>query len=683
MAKKAEKTESAKNKNTEAAKNPANEYLKFYIFLAVLAFAVYFNSLQNDFVFDDESVVLGDPSITDIKNLPKYFTGEEGFHKVIGRYYRPVVSASYAIDYMVWGPKAAGFHFTNILIHLINTLLVFKLLMLLFKNVQHKYKTYFLFFGAALFALHPIHTEAVSWVSGRTDSLFFTFFAAAFIYYLKFKEESTNKNLLMLSLYYFLSLLSKEMAITLPVVIILYEFIINQKNKLADFAQEKKAIIYMAAVSVLFLFIRWLILKDVPVRESYYYFYGKSFATVFFTMLQAIPVYFKLILVPYGMLYHYSGNLPFIDSIARTEAIFAIAIIAILLFSAFYLRKRLPWLSFSIFFIFLTLAPVLNIVPTMNFIAERFIYLPSLALSFAAVALAIKYYSPKRNIAIFSLCGIFVIGYVYLTYTRNMDWKTNDTLFWSAEGKPGTITYVNIGNMYANKQEFDRAEIYFRKAIDLRKETILANNNLGKIFMIKGDNDSAYFYMYRAYTLDTLSPEPMHSIGTLLANNDKTDEAIMWFQKIKTINLKGYLNSNQQLDDLLKTRNNSGNVNLKMTKTNDIMELEKSSYQFYQKKEYAKAIEVLNKLIEKDPANNSNNYNNMGMCYLDQNDLNQAKNFFEKSIESNKSFTPAYSNLAATYIRIGDKQKAKENYNKVLELDPHNDDVKSRLKLLQ
>src|SRR5437879_3654158 len=86
-----------------------NDNMKFYILLALIAFAVYANSLSNDFVFDDESVVLGDPSITNLSNIPKYFSGQEGFHKVIGRYYRPVVSASYAIDYAIWGAKPFGF----------------------------------------------------------------------------------------------------------------------------------------------------------------------------------------------------------------------------------------------------------------------------------------------------------------------------------------------------------------------------------------------------------------------------------------------------------------------------------------------------------------------------------------------------------------------------------------------
>ncbi|HWA05070.1 MAG TPA: hypothetical protein VG961_00880, partial [Ignavibacteria bacterium] len=85
-----------------------------YIILAVITFAVYANSLYNDFVFDDESVVQADPTIMELSNIPKFFTGEMGFHKVIGAYYRPVVSSTYAIDYAIWEFNPFGYHLTNV-----------------------------------------------------------------------------------------------------------------------------------------------------------------------------------------------------------------------------------------------------------------------------------------------------------------------------------------------------------------------------------------------------------------------------------------------------------------------------------------------------------------------------------------------------------------------------------------
>src|SRR4030095_6154218 len=231
--------------------------LAYYIILAVISFAVYANSLSNDFVFDDESVVLGDPTITALSNIPKYFTGEQGFHKVIGRYYRPVVSASYAIDCAIWGLKPFGFHLTNVLIHVINCLLLYTLLTLMFEKSQSKFKDSAILIGAVIFALHPIHTEAVSWVSGRTDSLSCTFFFAAFIYYFKYSENSGYRNLSLLLLFYLLALLAKEMAITLPAVIILYDIIVARRIDLKKLWQEKFPV-YSSLIgfSLLYLILR-------------------------------------------------------------------------------------------------------------------------------------------------------------------------------------------------------------------------------------------------------------------------------------------------------------------------------------------------------------------------------------------------------------------------------------------
>jgi tetratricopeptide (TPR) repeat protein len=675
MAKKSSKAVSAPGRR--------NENLKYYLLLAVIVIAVFANSLSNDFVFDDEQVVLSDPSITDLSNIPKYFTGAEGFHKVIGRYYRPVVSVSYAIDYALWGAKPFGFHLTNVIIHIINTLLVFNLLLLLFSNVQSKIKDYVILLGATVFAIHPIHTEAVSWVSGRTDSLFFTFFAASFIYYLKYRIKPSSRNLVFASLFYALSLLAKEMAITLPAVIIMYEIIINKRRSLEFFIKDKSIYISFVLLSVLFLLLRWAVLKDVPERTSYNYFYGKDAATIFFTMLQTLPVYFRLILLPYGMLYHYSGYLPYINSIANIQAMFAIGFILVMLACAFSLFKKMPWIAFSVLFIFVTLSPVLNIIPTMNFMAERFLYLPSLALSFALISLIFKYYSPKRSAAFYLMVSVLVVFYLYLTISRNADWKTNDSLFLSAEGKPGTITYVNIGNIYANKKEYDKAEVYFRKAIDLRGETILANCNLGKIFMVKQNYDSAYYYMYKAYTLDTLSPEPMYSLALLLANYEKYDEAINWLEKVHSV-VPAYMNSKLMLEQLRQEKQTSSKKPPGYTTppVNSIDSLERDSYNSFNQKEYDKSIESLKKLLKLNPQNAASYNNNLGMCYVQMNKFDEATKYFQMAIDSKNDFSIAYNNLGYAYEKMGDKTKAKENYLKAIEKDANNEDAKKHLSTL-
>lgn len=652
--------------------------LIYYIILAVISFAVYANSLTNDFVFDDESVVQGDQTITSLSNIPKYFTGEQGFHKVIGRYYRPVVSASYAIDYAIWGLKPFGFHLTNVLIHVINVLLLFRLLMLMFEKSQSKYKIYAVLTGAVIFALHPVHTEAVAWVSGRTDSLSCTFFFASFIYYFKYSKDTKNLYLALMLIFYLLALLAKEMAITLPVMIILYDIIVNKLSIREALKQKLKVYSALIILSVLYFVLRWVVLKDTPQRETYFYFYGRDFASVFFTMLQTIPVYFKLAVTPYGMVYHYSGYLPFITSLFEFGALFSVLFILVLCFAAYYLRSRIPVITYSILFFFITLIPVLNIVPTMNFMADRFLYIPSVFLSLIAIAVILKYYSAKNANIILVTSGVVVLAYGYMTVSRNADWKNNDILFLSAEGKPGTVLYVNIGNIYGNKGQYDIAEQYYRKALDLKIESVLANNNLGKIFMLKENFDSAYYYMYKAYLLDTLSPEPMHTLAQLYTRSDKLPEAIEWLEKIQSIT-PNYMNSGQMLEELKVKQQMMQSNNISQGDMNKAAMLEKSSYKNYRDKNYDKAIEELKELIRLNPAGAAGYYNNIGMCYFDREKYLEASENFKLSIKNNPKFSTGYNNLGSCYEKLGDKQKAIENYKKALEADPNNQNAKDNL----
>lgn len=661
--------------------------LLFYIILAVIAFAVYANSLSNEFVFDDESVVLGDESLTKLSNIPKYFTGEQGFHKVIGRYYRPVVSASYNIDYTLWGLKPFGFHLTNVLIHVINVLLFFRLLMLMFSGSKSKFRDYGVLIGAVLFALHPIHTEAVAWVSGRTDSLSCTFFLASFIYYFKFSSNENNRNLILALLFYFLALLSKEMAITLPAVIILYDLVVNKNSLSSAFKEKLKIYSAYIVLSVLYFVLRWAVLRDVPQRESYFYFYGKDFATAFLTMFQTIPIYFKLAVFPYGMLYHYGGYLPYVSSPFDITVLFTVVFLLVMGFASYYLYSRMSVVSYSIMFFFITLLPVLNIVPTMNFMADRFLYIPSAFLSFAVIAVILKYYTPEKSGLVITVSAVVLFAFGFMTFSRNADWKTNDILFMSGEGKPGTVLYVNIGNIYANKGDYKKAEIYYRKAIELRIGSVLANNNLGKLFLISGNYDSAYYYMHQGYLLDTLSPEPMHALALLNAKFEKLPEAIGWLEKVQTV-APNYMNSAQMLEEL-KARQKLGSVNPN-TNNNvdpDVMNktaaLEKSSYEHYQKKEYDAAIKELEELIKLNPSMASGYYNNIGMCYMDNGKYNVAIENFGMSVKENPKFSSGYNNLGTCYEKLGDMTKAKVNYLKALETDPNNQSAKQNLEKLK
>ena len=646
-----------------------------YLVVAIVSFLVYYNALNNDFVFDDESVVQNNLSIQKLSNIPKFFTAEEGFHKVIGRYYRPVVSSLYAIDYAVWGMQPFGFHLTNVIIHVIASLLLLMVLMKLFGDYKNGLLAALI--GALIFAVHPIHTEAVSWVSGRTDSLATLFFLLSFLFYVKYSEEDNNKKFLWVSLIaYFVGLLSKEMIVTMPVLLFLYDFFFK-KRTIDWFKKNLMPYVLFIVLTIVFVGIRYVVLKDVVDRTTYMYFYGEDTATVIFTMLKTVPVYFKLLIFPLNLLYHYNGVLPDSHSIGDVKVILSALFVVTMLVVSVSLYKKYNEVSFSILFFFVSLLPVMNIIPTMNFIAERFLYLSSFALSVLISYVVVKYMNDKNKqiLVVFFLLITLVFG--YLTFVRNTEWKNNETLYMTADGKDGSVLLVNAGNMYANKKNYNEAEKRYRRAIEIRDNSVLAHHNLGLIFLLKGNLDSAEIKFKKGISIDSLAPDGYFQMSNIYQQKGMIPEAISALEKLQKI-VPNYRESKSILDML---KSNPGGVqnNIPDAVNNQQAILEKRSFQYYQEGKFEEAIKDLNDAIKLNPGAQSGYLNNIAMCYIGLNKDDKAKEYFNKSIENDSKNINAYGGLAELFLKENNPQKAKEMYTKVLSINPQDQNAKLKM----
>src|SRR3989338_2023301 len=203
--------------------------------ILLISIAIYSNTLKNGFVYDDEFTVVNNTLIKNFSNLSKLFT-KEYFTTSAEMSYRPVVTFTYFIDYALYGLKPWGYHLTNLILHAINGVILYIFLTLL---ITHHSSLITLI--SLLFITHPVLTEAVNAISFREDLLCFLFFILALIPYIvhrslliahcsKFKAFCFQ--LLSLS-FYLLALLSKEMAITFPLIIFLYEWIYGKKIELS------------------------------------------------------------------------------------------------------------------------------------------------------------------------------------------------------------------------------------------------------------------------------------------------------------------------------------------------------------------------------------------------------------------------------------------------------------------
>lgn len=246
---------SVRQKTEEDFQKPATKstpLLPIFIILAA-SFTVYFNTLSNDFVYDDMTQVLENPWIRDMKHLPDIFSKSvwSFLGNFVSNYYRPLMHIIYMVNYHFLGLKPWGFHLVNILFHVGNSVLVFLVASRLLNNSFSSVLTSsssasnlnppssnivptstltstFLgppFVAALLFAVHPIHTEAVAWVAGLPDLSFTFFYLLSFYFYMtSTTEKQVHTWRYSLSIVSFsLAALCKEPALTLPIILVLYD----------------------------------------------------------------------------------------------------------------------------------------------------------------------------------------------------------------------------------------------------------------------------------------------------------------------------------------------------------------------------------------------------------------------------------------------------------------------------
>jgi tetratricopeptide (TPR) repeat protein len=318
----------------------------------------------------------------------------------------------------------------------------------------------------------------------------------------------------------------------------------------------------------------------------------------------------------------------------------------------------------------------------MNYMAERFLYLSSFAISALASYLIVRFANEKNKNLLVTFFLLIVVVFAYLTYNRNAEWKNNETLYMTADGKDGNVLLVNAGNMYANKKNYSEAEKRYRRAIEIRDNSVLAHHNLGLIFLIRGNIDSAEIKFKKGISIDSLAPDGYFQLSNIYQQKGNIPEAIRMLEKLQTI-VPNYRDSKNILDMLKSnTGNTQGEIPGNITNSaqnNQVTIYEKRSFQYYQEGKFEEAIKDLSEAVKLNPASASGYLNNIAMCYLGLNKNEKAKEYFNKAIEKDNKNINAYGGLADVYLQEGNNVKAKEVYTKILSINPQ--DMNAKMKL--
>ncbi|MBC7775867.1 MAG: tetratricopeptide repeat protein [Phycisphaerae bacterium] len=490
------------------------------IAIAVFAFFLFLKLRACDFLvgWDDDTYVVNNPAIQQInwENLKKIFSS---FY--LGNY-QPLSVLSYAIDFSIFKLKPSAYHIINLLFHIANIFLVFKL----FKKMQMS--NVVCYTVAILFAIHPTRVESIAWIAERKDVMYAMFYLLSIIYYLKFREEK-NVKIYLASLGLFLcSALSKSMAITLPVVLILIDIFLDRKF---DFKKTFNKIPFFV-LSIVF----GLLALYSQGHESNAYKIAKDFSvfervTLVFV---AIGKYLVLIVAPFNLsAIQYYPIEP--GEAMPIWAYLSMAGVIGLLFLGFKNKKYRFEIGFGLMFFFVSIGMVLQFVPFGHaIIAERYTYLPYLGLFFILGVFIDQLLKNKNKATIvYFISTAFVLYLAAITYQRIAVWQNSITLFSDVVEKfPNTANaYWYRGNAYRDYKALDKAIKDYTKAIELSPTYDAAYFNRAYSLAAQEKHESALPDYDKSIELNpNYAPAYLNKANSLYVLK-RYDEAIQFYQK--------------------------------------------------------------------------------------------------------------------------------------------------------
>jgi Flp pilus assembly protein TadD len=540
--------------------------------VAVLTFAVYLPALQNGFVWDDLQYITSNSFIRSLNgNL-----FNSAFLEFQADNWHPLTWISHALDYFLWGLNPLGHHLTNIILHAFNTTLVVLLLMRLLEVYKKRGKSLglpgpflsdrqsLIACGVAglLFGLHPVHVESVAWISERKDLLCALFFLLSIMSYVKYAPVPDNratqrtvlsqwfdKQYLFTLGSFALALLSKPMAVTLPVVLLILDlFPLNRMRSpktLWTAFSEKLPFFALALISSVLTILAQSaggameMMQPVPLSMR------------LLVGARSLIAYLGKMIVPVNLIPYY----PYPDNVSLMSPEYLSSIVLVIGITSFFVviaKKQKVWLAAWGYFV-VTLIPVLGIVQVGNqAMADRHTYLPSLGpfliIGLTVAALLEKVRAARQFGLILKMGGAVAIillftSLSYATIQQIGIWK-NGVIFWSTvieangdEQSPHReVAHNNLGMAYVSQGQWDRAAAEFQTAVRLKPDYVMAHYNLGVAYASQGQLDRAIAEYQTALQLKPASAESHNNLGIAYASQGQLDRAIAEFQT--TVRLK-------------------------------------------------------------------------------------------------------------------------------------------------
>ena len=521
--------------------------------LALIGFIARLPALQGQRIWDDQYLVHDNPFIKSplliLESFRHYL-----FQDSYSPHYRPIQNISYFFDYFFWNTNEFGFHLTNVVLHITSGILLYFLLRQLIPSFCFRRRTqgglkatswmsHTAFSIALLWIVHPVHSAAVDYISGRADSLAFLFASAGWLLFLRAKR--TTDRIARLAIYFsavasgLLALCSREVALVWIAVFIGHLFFVDR--------QLPRAARVYALVCCLGLVLVYAGLRDLPAnRPTYPAPPGFSAPGRAVLMARALGDYGRLMVWPSNLymertvwdLVHYQ-DLQTWRSTVGTEylSILGLVVLAILIAGAIQKGRWQRMRVFGAVWFLVAYLPISNLIQLNATVAEHWLYLPSVGLLIFLAGCFLELPTRFRPLVI-TFAVLAISALTARSFIRSGDWITEEIFYTRTfeAGSRSARVAVNLGQVYAARGAYADAEKIYRSVLEQNPDYPIAQNNLASVLAREGKNREAeiLFTAIEKNSMKTREEYPRSWLGALnlarvrhSAHNDDAALAIL------------------------------------------------------------------------------------------------------------------------------------------------------------
>ncbi|HTY45033.1 MAG TPA: tetratricopeptide repeat protein [Patescibacteria group bacterium] len=596
--------------------------------IAVLGCAIYANSLHGKFVLDDQFVIEQNPRIKSGLTLSKVINDDfsPGGKARFG-FYRPLTTFSFRISYTFGKLNSSTYHLTNTILHILVALAVYWLILILFQEKLLALLT------ALFFVAHPVQVESVAYISDRADLLVVLCILLGLIFYVKqLEDKRVLRNTALLVLCFAAILLLKENGIVFPALLALYHACFRKPARVSVF-------VLLCGMAGAYLFARSFLFKVASLKAGVAHSALERVPGLFV----AITNYIRLMVLPYNLHIDYGRPL---FKFSHPQALLGMGLVAAFLVYAFlYIfrsKRGSPLVFFCISWFLISLAPVSNIYPLFSYMAEHFLYLPSLGVCLLLAAGFSRLSRIKKcAYCATALAACLVLAYSALSMAQNKFWRNpQETYTRLLKYNPhSTIALLNLSNIYKEQGELDKAIDLLKRLLALEPHNARALNNLGTIYERLGLYQEAMALFKKPLQTESSAAIPYNNLGVMNEKAGHFDTAIALYKESIKAN-----------PNYVTPYNNLGVIYEQMGKTEEAIALYKKAISLNPDEEVA--------------------YNNLGSVYEKQGKVREAMALYMKAIQCEPDYAKAYYNLGNAYTHQKEFPEAEKAYLKAVAIDP-------------